>query len=214
MGGILTGIYPILDAARLACWPVEPAEVARAMAPLAIGCVQLRCKGDRQTLAAFAAPWMVALRRFAPHIKIIINDEVALALALAADGVHVGQTDQGVGECRRLLGAHRIIGVSTHTLQEIHQGLAHGADYVGFGPIFATTSKGDAQATQGVTQLGRVCQASPLPVVAIGGISPEGVSAIAQAGAAGAAMISGLWDHDWRHRLTLCTNLWHHHRPA
>lgn len=202
------GLYPILDAGHLAQLAILPEELAPFLARLSIHQVQLRCKSATAPFAAFAQPWVTALRHHAPAIKIILNDNLELAVALDVDGVHVGQEDCQAALCRQRLGSGKLLGVSTHDEAEIQQAVVDGADYVGFGPIFSTHSKSDTRAVQGLNRLRQVCRASPLPIAAIGGIAPQHLADIAATGAASAAMISGLLAWDWQKRLTDCSEIW------
>ncbi|MBF0427758.1 MAG: thiamine phosphate synthase [Magnetococcales bacterium] len=203
-----TGIYPILDARWLNSLPPEikselsPERIARHLGRIAISMVQLRCKSDGRESFAFMSAWMEVLRRYCPDVKVILNDRLELALALGADGVHVGQDDVPVSVCRRLLGPDRIIGLSTHSLAEVRDAESQQVDYIGFGPIFSTLTKHDTQTVQGVEGLAAIVEKSCLPVVAIGGITLESVPAVAQSGTAAVAMISDLWRKDWDRRLT------------
>jgi thiamine-phosphate pyrophosphorylase len=125
-------------------------------------------------------------------IRILVNDRCDLVLCSGAAGVHLGQEDLPPAAARSLLGAHRIIGYSTHSMREAKKSFDAPVDYIGFGPVFATTTKSDAARVVGLTRLKRVCERSPRPVVAIGGIGLAQVRAVLDAGAASAAVISGL----------------------
>ncbi len=122
----------------------------------------------------------------------IVNDRVDVALVLDADGVHLGPDDFPPAEARRLLGAERIIGVSVNSVQEAEDALQAGASYLGVGAIFATTTKADAGVPIGLERLREIKQATPLPVVAIGGISLNNIRSVAQAGADAAAAVSAV----------------------
>lgn len=179
-----------------------PKDIARFLGGSTISSVQLRCKGTGREAFLFASLWMQALRTHSPHITVMINDHVALALALKADGVHVGQDDMPVALCRQLLGPDKIIGLSTHSAEEVVAANRSDADYIGFGPVFATHSKPDAQPAQGLASLADVCRLSQKPVVAIGGIHLSQMEAVAASGASAIAMISGVWDKRmWPQRL-------------
>ncbi|MBF0462683.1 MAG: thiamine phosphate synthase [Magnetococcales bacterium] len=183
--------------------------LARCLGASGVSCVQLRCK-DQARCTPFATLWVTALRQYAPHIALIINDHVELAVALAADGVHVGQEDTPVATCRRLLGPHKLVGWSTHTPAEILLANQAAVDYVGFGPLFPTHTKPDAQAAQGVDRLAEACRVAQKPVVAIGGIQVGDMAPIAATGASAVAMISGLWEKEsWQQRLEQATQAWH-----
>lgn len=204
------GIYPILDLATLASLPSgpPPVEAARLLQRLGIAQVQIRGKGAGAPLHRFARAWCQALRQNAPAIRIILNDRVDVALALGADGVHLGQEDLPATAARQLLGPGALIGVSTHDPAEIDGAVAAGADYVGFGPLFPTRSKSDTQPLQGLAGLTAACAHSPLPVAAIGGIGLAELPGVARAGAAAAAMIGGLWLGDWRANLEAAVSRW------
>ncbi len=122
----------------------------------------------------------------------IVNDRVDAALALNADGVHLGQTDMPASAARRLMGAEALIGVTAPTIELAKQAQQDGADYVGFGPIFGTRSKPDARAPVGVEGLRAYCAAVSLPVIAIGGIRADVVPALLEAGAYGIAALSAV----------------------
>jgi thiamine-phosphate pyrophosphorylase len=119
----------------------------------------------------------------------IVNDHADIAAAVDADGVHLGQDDLPIEFARKLLGRNKLIGISTHSLEQARAAEAAGADYLGFGPIFKTSTK-DAGQTQGIENLTIVKSAVAVPVIAIGGINQANIQFVAQAGADGAAVIS------------------------
>ncbi len=128
-------------------------------------------------------------------VPLIINDHIDLALAVDADGAHVGQSDLPVSVARKLLGPDKILGLSiTHAAQLGAPEITSAAvDYLGIGPVFPTISKDDAAPALGLDALARMtARARPLPVVAIGGITLENAAAIFAAGAAGIAVVSAL----------------------
>lgn len=125
-------------------------------------------------------------------VPLIVNDRVDVALAAESDGVHLGQDDFPVALARDLLGAGRIIGVSAGSPDEARQGIADGADYVGFGPVFPTGSKSDAGEAQGLDRLADFTRAVRAPVIAIGGIGPGNATGVAATGAHGIAVISAV----------------------
>ncbi|KAA8498051.1 Thiamine-phosphate synthase [Porphyridium purpureum] len=129
--------------------------------------------------------------------KLLVNDRVDVALAIDADGVHVGQDDLSAADVRRLIGLDRVLGVSAGTVEEAVQASRDSADYVGVGSVFGTTSKSDAGDPIGVAGLEQIidsCRLLRLPVVAIGGISSANAEACIQAGASGVAVISAIMD--------------------
>jgi thiamine-phosphate pyrophosphorylase len=122
----------------------------------------------------------------------IVNDRADIALACAADGVHLGQDDLPLAAARKILGKDKIIGISTHDLTQAREAEAGGADYIGFGPIFGSTTKDTGYTTRGLDMLREIRQAVKLPIVAIGGITEQNVAEVWNAGADAAAIISDL----------------------
>ncbi|UCE41564.1 MAG: thiamine phosphate synthase [Candidatus Aminicenantes bacterium] len=125
-------------------------------------------------------------------LPFIVNDRVDVALASAADGVHLGQDDFPIPLARELLGTDVIIGGSAVTLEDAQKCLADGADYVGFGPVYPTSSKLDASSPTGIEPMEKAIKTVPLPFIAIGGIHAQNVSEVMQAGAYGIAVISAV----------------------
>lgn len=121
----------------------------------------------------------------------ILNDHADIALAVGADGVHLGQDDLPIAHARRLLGHERIIGISTHSMEQAREAEALGADYIGFGPVFHTVTK-EAGPAHGLERLSAIAQSVDIPVIAIGGIGLHNVRDVIQAGADGAAVISAI----------------------
>ena len=167
------------------------AEIVRAAIRGGIDAVQLRGKDlpAREQLAIGRE--LRAITRDA-GVLFIVNDRVDLALALAADGVHVGQDDLPAEIVRRLVGPEMIIGVSAATIPEALAARAAGADYLGVGAIYGTATKLDAGAATGSALLGTIAGAVDLPLVAIGGINATNVAEVIAAGAAGAAVVSAI----------------------
>jgi len=122
----------------------------------------------------------------------IVNDRVDLALAADADGAHVGQEDLPAASARRLLGPRRLMGVSTHSLAQAEAAQQVGADYIGFGPMFATGTKDTGYTPRGLEALRGIRRAVSLPILVIGGISLENVSLVIEAGATAPAVISAV----------------------
>ena len=122
----------------------------------------------------------------------IVNDRVDVALALDADGVHVGQDDMSCVDARRLVGPGKIVGVSATTLPEALRAARDGADYLGVGPIYYTGTKPDAAPATGIALVEAAKRETGLPIVAIGGISAPNAAAIVAAGADGVAVISAV----------------------
>ncbi|MFN3337467.1 MAG: thiamine phosphate synthase [Thermomicrobium sp.] len=125
-------------------------------------------------------------------VLFVVNDRVDLALALEADGVHVGVTDLPVAETRRLVGDHLVVGFSPETLEQALEAEAAGADYLGVGPVYPTVTKPDAGPAVGLEHLRQIAATVRIPVVGIGGITAENASAVVRAGAVGVAVISAV----------------------
>jgi len=125
-------------------------------------------------------------------ITLIVNDRVDVAIAAEADGVHLGQNDFPIALARKLLGKSRIIGGSAASLEEARKCLAEGTDYIGFGPVYPTTSKADADPVTGIKLLKQAVEIIPLPIIAIGSINIENTPAVIRAGAQGIAVISAV----------------------
>lgn len=127
----------------------------------------------------------------AAGVLFIINDFVELAMAVDADGVHLGQQDLPAQVARKLLGPAKLIGVSTHSLEEANVAVMDGADYIGYGPVFQTETKdaGEVKGPDGIRQVRRVVG---LPIVAIGGIDADNAGSVIEAGADAVAVISAI----------------------
>lgn len=124
-------------------------------------------------------------------IPLIINDRVDIALAVGADGVHIGQSDLPLYEARKILGNDRIIGVTAPTLPLALDAEKNGADYLGVGAVFGTTTKKDAKKNT-IEVLSEIAHTVKIPVVAIGGINSDNVGKLAGSGISGAAIVSGI----------------------
>ena len=154
-------------------------------------CVQLREKELDGTALLEEAKVLAALcRRYG--VPLIINDNVEVALASGADGVHVGQDDLTVEQVRRLAGDRLIVGVSAHTVEQALAAQAGGADYLGVGAVFTTATKSDAHVLPRET-LAEICRAVDIPVVAIGGIGEDNLLQLAGTGVDGAALVSAIF---------------------
>jgi len=154
--------------------------------------IQLRDKGS--SARAFYDDAVHALRiARSARASIIINDRVDVALALGADGVHLGQTDLPVPIARQLLARNRIIGYSTHDLEQVRIALDLPIDYLAFGPVFQTRSKQNPDPTVGLETLSNVKSlAGAMPVVAIGGIDRSTVENVLETGVDAVAIISDI----------------------
>ena len=126
------------------------------------------------------------------HVPLLINDNVEIALAMNADGVHVGQSDMEAEDVRAKLGPDKIIGVTAKTVEQALLAEKHGADYLGVGAVFGTSTKEDATKLDHAV-LKQICQAVHIPVVAIGGITEENVGELAGNGICGVAVVSAIF---------------------
>lgn len=126
------------------------------------------------------------------HVPFVINDNVEIARASGADGVHVGQSDMEAGEVRQKLGPDQIIGVSAHNVEEAVLAEQRGADYLGVGAVFGTTTKTDAGNLSFET-LQDICRAVKIPVIAIGGIGRDNVGRLSGSGICGVAVVSAIF---------------------
>lgn len=136
----------------------------------------------------------LALRKVAADVgaTLIINDRCDLALAVHADGVHLGQEDLPFADARRLVGPDKIIGLSTHTHDQVRETAALQPDYIGFGPIFSTATKTDHDPVVGIEGLRAARSLTTIPIFAIGGIASRHLADLITAGADGVAVISAI----------------------
>ena len=125
-------------------------------------------------------------------VAFLVNDRVDVAIASHADGVHLGQDDFPIPLARKLLGEEAIIGGSASSMEEARKCLLEGADYIGFGPVYPTTSKEDAGPAGGLDLLKQIVETIPLPIIAIGGIGRENIPLVMKAGVYGIAVISAV----------------------
>lgn len=159
-------------------------EVAEAMIDAGVRVIQYREKRPAKSYREMLLECMEIRKRTRDAgVLFLVNDYVDIAMLTDADGVHVGQDDLPVEPVRRLLGAGKIIGVSTHSPAQARRAVADGADYIGVGPIFATSTKDDVCAPVGLTYLEHVVRELKIPFVAIGGIKRENLAAVVKQGA-------------------------------
>ncbi len=164
-------------------------DVVRAMLDAGIRLIQYREKDKPGRVKLEECAALRELTRQAGAL-FLVNDDVAVAQAVDADGVHVGQDDLPVPVVRRLLGPGKIIGLSTHSPDQAQAAVAAGADYIGVGPIFATKTKKDVCAPVGLEYLAWVTANLSIPFVAIGGIKERNIREVVRRGAACVAMIT------------------------
>lgn len=162
--------------------------------------LQVRIKPRGSAVSADASD-LVRIARMARRVcdeagaALVMNDRVDIALAVRADGVHLGQTDLPIADARRIAGDRLFIGVSTHDLEQVRMACTAGADYLGFGPVFATATKANPDAVQGIDGLrAAVAEAGRVPIVAIGGVTAADAQEIYEAGAAAICAIGDVND--------------------
>jgi thiamine-phosphate pyrophosphorylase len=153
--------------------------------------VQLRMK-DAPARTLMETALSIAAECRDAGVAFIVNDRLDVALAAGAGGVHVGQDDLPADAARALLGPALLLGVSAATVEEAEAARRAGADYVGVGAVYATSTKGDAGAAVGLARVREIAEACPLPVVGIGGITVDNAGAVIRAGAAGVAVITAV----------------------
>ena len=129
------------------------------------------------------------------NVPLIINDRVDIALAIDADGVHVGQSDMPCDVTRKLIGKDKILGVSAATVEEAQKAEKDGADYIGTGAIFPTATKDDAESVT-INELKEIVESINIPVVAIGGITLKNASELVDTGIAGLSVVSAIMSAD------------------
>jgi len=191
----LSRLYPILDAGFLEARALDLRLAAEQMRIAGVSLIQYRDKtGSSQTILRNAA---VIREAFAgADCKLILNDRADLAVLAAWDGVHIGQGDLAPEDARRVVGAGRWVGVSTHTDEQVRLAELRSTDYVAVGPVFATGTKADAEPVIGLDGVRRARALTRKPIVAIGGITRENARGVIEAGADSVALISALFAED------------------
>lgn len=180
-------IYPIVD--PLGVSERSPLQIASELVHAGASILQLRAKGLAAGELIEQACRIREITRAASTLM-ILNDRADIAKLVDADGVHLGQQDLPLEAARAIVGPSKILGWSTHNLTQANQAEKEGiADYIGYGPIFPTSSKDNPDPVQGLSGLAEVRQVVTLPIVAIGGITLENASSVLAAGADAVAMI-------------------------
>ncbi|WP_342571905.1 thiamine phosphate synthase [Paenibacillus sp. FSL R5-0749] len=173
----------------------DPVEVLRQAIAGGITLFQFREKGTGALIGEARMTLAMRLREVCSQheVPFIVNDDVELAVAVEADGVHVGQDDADAALVRARIGAGRMLGVSAHAVGEARRAVQAGADYLGVGPMYPTRSKADAHAVLGPAGVAELRAAGiAVPIVGIGGITPDTTAAVMAAGADGVAVISAI----------------------
>jgi thiamine-phosphate pyrophosphorylase len=185
----INGLHVVTDSQL--CPGRDHREIARVAVNASAPVIQLRDKHLSDSAFYEVALALRDITRRAGAL-FIVNDRVGIALAVNADGAHVGQSDMPAPAARRLVGNDFILGVSASSIEEALRAEDDGADYIGFGPVFSTATKTDAGAPTGIELLKELKQAVRAPVVAIGGIGENNIASVAAAGADAAAVVSAI----------------------
>jgi thiamine-phosphate pyrophosphorylase len=181
-------VYGIIDLGYVA--PSHVIQVAKAMIAGGVDVVQLRAKGHQPTQIARFGEELHGVT--APEgVPLVINDHPAVAREIGAEGVHVGQDDISIAEAREIAGVGCFVGRSTHSLEQARRAAAERADYIGFGPLFATPTKPD-YVPIGLGEIRAVHEAVRIPIFCIGGIKLENLAEVIEAGARRVVIVSGL----------------------
>jgi thiamine-phosphate pyrophosphorylase len=188
----LPRLYAIADAGMLASRGVQLEDFARGLHAAGAEAVQHRDKTESPQAVLRAAS---VLREIfsGTACRLILNDRADLAVLAGFDGVHVGQGDLLPDDASRIIGPNRIVGVSTHTEEQVQAAELSCADYVAIGPAFATGTKADAERVVGLDGVRRARALTTKPLVAIGGITRANARSVIEAGADSVAVISGLF---------------------
>ena len=191
-----------LHAAKLYCFTpgiflndMDPVEVVAAQIRGGADIIQLREKEKRRKARLELGMRIRELTRD-EGVLFIVNDDIDLAMILDADGVHLGQDDIPIRYARPLM-QDRLIGISTHNLEQAEEAIVSGADYIGVGPVFETATKPDRDQTVGIEFLRKIKEICPIPYVAIGGIGLDNITEVVAAGCRKVAVISDIMlSHD------------------
>jgi thiamine-phosphate pyrophosphorylase len=178
----------ILDAALLT---VPETECAEKLIAAGVRLLQYRNK-PASARSLFESAKRLSTLLIPRGVTLVVNDRADIARAAEASGVHVGQEDLGAGAARSVIGTGKLLGVSTHTLEQFRQAVATSADYVAVGPVFSTSTKVNPDPVVGSEFIRRVRQLTDKPIVAIGGITLERAVEVIQAGADSVAVISDI----------------------
>ena len=197
LGSLLNGLYLILDERWSSCCSLP--QVLDEAGQAGVKLVQYRNKTGSMRDAYEAAS---ILRQVSKKwgMMFVVNDRCDMAMAVEADGVHLGQDDLPIALARNLVGHNMVIGASTHNSEHVGKATQEGADYLGFGPIFPTDTKLNHDPVVGIPAMKHIRGLTPLPVFAIGGISADVVQKLRQAGANGVAVASGILNSDDRQK--------------
>jgi len=187
----LPGLYAIADVGALAARGISLRAFAEELRAAGVMLVQYRDKDADDEVALYRAEEVGGVFE-GSGATLIVNDRLDVMLLAGWDGVHVGQSDMAASEARVIAGDGRVIGVSTHTMEQVWEAEQGVADYVAIGPVFHTGTKRDAAPVVGLEGVRRARSLTTKPLVAIGGITRENAHRVVEAGADSVAVISGL----------------------
>jgi thiamine-phosphate pyrophosphorylase len=181
-------LYGILDLSYVD--PLETKKVAEQMIGGGVELIQLRAKAHPAVQIATLAAELHSIT-FASSVPLIINEHAEIARIVPAEGVHVGQDDLPVAQVREIAGPNAVVGKSTHSVDQAIRAFYEGADYIGFGPIFATPTKPEYPPI-GLEEIRKVHEAVRIPIFCIGGIKVDNLPEVIEAGARRVVIVSGL----------------------
>jgi thiamine-phosphate pyrophosphorylase len=181
-------LYGILDLSYVD--PADAVQVAESLIQGGVDLLQLRAKGRAPDEIEKLAIQLLPVTRKA-GVPLIINDHPAIAQSVGAEGVHLGQDDLSIAEAREIVGPDCAVGKSTHSLDQAVRAFYEGADYIGFGPLFATPTKPDYSPI-GLDEIPKVHDAVRIPIFCIGGIKLDNLPKVIEAGAHRVVIVSGL----------------------
>ncbi len=185
---VLPRLYVILDAALLT---ISETECAEKLAAAGVRLLQYRNKRV-SARELFESSKRLSALLMPQGVTFVVNDRADVALAAEASGVHVGQEDLGAEAARSVIGDGKLLGVSTHNLEQFKQAAATSADYVAVGPVFSTSTKANPDPVVGIELIRQVRSLTDKPIVAIGGITLERAAEVIRAGADSVAVISDI----------------------
>lgn len=179
-------LYGIIDLGYVQ--PQDIPRMTRALCEAGVDLLQLRAKAHSpQAIESFARQMLVVTRDHG--VPLVINDHPEVAASVGSEGVHVGQEDDSVARARQAVGSSMIVGKSTHSLQQAVAAQAEGADYIGFGPLYATGTKPD-YVPIGLQDIAEVHRQVHLPIFCIGGVNPSRITEVVSAGARRVVVVS------------------------
>jgi thiamine-phosphate pyrophosphorylase len=185
---VLPRLYVILDAALLT---IPETECAQKLADAGVRLLQYRNKAASARELFESSRKLISL--LAPlKVSVVVNDRADVAALAGASGVHVGQEDLGAKEARQVVGTEKLVGVSTHNLEQFQRAAASSADYIAVGPIFSTGTKSNPDPVVGTEFIRKVRLLTDKPIVAIGGVTLERAPGIIKSGADSVAVISDI----------------------